>query len=65
MFRISISALVMSQLYSWCIRMISLLLTVIVSYSALPQDLCNNKDIILIRGYDYNLNTIIDIVVKL
>ena len=32
-----------NQLYPWCIRMISLF------------GLCNNKDIILILGYNYNL----------
>jgi len=33
--------------------MISLLLTLVLSFAS---DLCNNKDIILILGYNYNLS---------
>jgi len=33
--------------------MISLLLTLILSFAS---DLCNNKDIILILGYNYNIS---------
>ena len=41
---------VISQLYP---RHIFMLLTLIYSFAS---DLCNNKDIILVLGYNYNLN---------
>ena len=38
--------------------MISLLLTLILSFAS---DSCNNKDIILILGYNYNISRVNDI----
>ena len=56
---------VISQLYPTYIRMISLLLTLVLSFALhvinthphFASDSCNNKDIILILGYNYNLFT--------
>ena len=56
-FDISVSDHIGYLPYWWIryIRMISLLLTLILGFAS---DSCNNKDIILILGYNYNIASV-------